>query len=219
MDLAWLGSMPQAVATAFAACVAWKISNNWRRQEIGKRRQAVAEEALLIVSQVSESLRRVRQPMVWAGEMVDDAGKSHEGDVGVYHAMRRRMKQHQADFDAIQRAILITDVHFGKAASQSIREIIPLVNRVMVASDMLADRNASGYELPFRRQLEADRHAMVGGGRTDPLGDAMQKIVDKTKALLQPHMRMPGERDPDAPVLTRWQRLRMRLPFSQPRAQ
>lgn len=65
-----LGSVPQAVAIPIPAIVTLRVSHNWKRQEIGKRRQAIAEEVLTFVYRFAHALEDVRETMVWAGEMV-----------------------------------------------------------------------------------------------------------------------------------------------------
>nr|WP_294547820.1 hypothetical protein [uncultured Rhodopila sp.] len=194
MNFAVLGSVPQALATVIAATVAWRVSQNWRRQEVGKRRQAVAEEALTTVYQVVAAIDHVRHPMVWAGEMVREDVQL-TGNEGTYYAIQKRIQQHKDTFAALNRAVLITEVHFGNHAAQQIREFYSFINRVISANDILGSMDQRS-EPELRRNLECERQSRPGN---DQLGDQMKAATERVRATLIPHMRMPGEIDPDAP--------------------
>lgn len=194
MRLTDLGSVPQAFATLVAAGVAWRVSQNWKRQEISKRRQAVAEEALTTVYQFVNALEHVRQPMVWAGEMVKD-GVQLSGEEGVHYAIRKRLQEHKDTFAALNRAFLITEVHFGKKAAQQVREFYSFLNTVVMANDMLGASMAHG-DPDLKRKLERERQTYPG---QDELGDKIKAATERVRTTLKPHMRMPGEVDPDAP--------------------
>lgn len=198
MDLTFLdGVLQQATATVIAATVAWHVSQNWRRQEVGKRRQAVAEEALLTVHKVACALESIRSPWIWPGEMIKDDAPLN-GEEGTHYAIQKRLLQHKDAFAELNRAILMTEVHFGRNAAHQIREFYSFINTVVMANDECAWPMAKKFEPDHKRELERQRQRPLHPG-DDKLGDEIKATTERIRTILMPHMRMPGEIDPDAP--------------------
>lgn len=192
MRLTDLGSVPQAVATLIAAMVALRVSRNWKRQEIGKRRQAVAEEILTTVYQFVSALDDVRRPMVWPSEMVRD-GIQLSDDEGIRYAIRKRLMEHHDTFSALDKAIVIAEVHFGRRAAQQIQDFRVFPTSLLFAENLLGGVKPPGYDPDFWLKLQYQSRP------PDKLGDRIEAATERVRVILMPHMRMPGETDPDAP--------------------
>lgn len=118
------------------------------------------------------------------------------GDDDVRYAIHKRILDHKDTFSALDRAVVITEVHFVKNAARQIREFRCFLNAVVLANGRLGGTTTRGYDPDIRLKLERQRQSYPG---EDEMGDKIKAATERVRVVLRPHMRMPGEADPDAP--------------------
>jgi hypothetical protein len=218
MDLSSLGSIPQAVATVFAAGVALYVSRNWRRQEVGKRRQMVAEEALLTAYEAKRAIDAMRMPHIFNSELEEATGArllapgEHSPWLAVPVATRR-YERHRAIWAKLEGAALLVSVHFGASAStpmaQLHRQARLVISEIVAGLEPEIDRAAKAKS-SIPDPVLGYRWRPDGLMSRDPEDEKIRQTVSAIEQNLKPHLRMPGERDPDAPCHGWWGKLRRR---------
>ena len=113
----------------------------------------------------------------------------------------------EADFSSLRRAVLLTEAHFGESAARPLRDLFLIRGKVEAAVEMLSAPDSGDYEPGFKAQLRDEAMAMPRPGRPDIVGDEIRQAVVQVEAKLRPHLRLPGEPDPDRLVQRRWYRL------------
>lgn len=198
-DTNWVQAATPVVAACIAGGVALHVSGVWRKQLVAKRRQEVAEEALLAAYNFEKALERIRWAVIPNQEAVDDNGERSD-KLGTYYAVRRRIEKAKPELEALDRAVLLVDAHFGRHVSRPLRDLQLMLDRVYSANSRLAAYEAEGKEMPdhsvFMR-LKRDRTCLDTPEFPDEISRKANAAMHLAEANLKKHLRLPGEFDPE----------------------
>jgi hypothetical protein len=124
MDFTWLGSIPSAVATIIASIIALYISFQWRAQEIGKRRRAVAEEALVAAHEFALSVRMMKTTWILPAALkLQEKGEAI--DENLFLKLKDRwVKEHEGCTIRLQKSRFLLLGYFGEDVSRLVEKML-----------------------------------------------------------------------------------------------
>ena len=186
-----------AVAIAVAAGVAvWGI-NSWRRESVGRRRQEIAEEAIVAVYTVRDNIRAARSPFSSGGE-----GSSRRREVGessetqeasakqaakdALYAPLERLNNKSDDFSALYKAQLRFVAYFGKQAETPFKSIKEARDRIYIAGDMLIRNFDAQDEITSVEKEGWRKDLMWMGEKNDELGRLVDTAVEQLESICRP---------------------------------
>ena len=191
-----------SIATVY---IGWTGLSAWKKQIVGARRIALAEETMLIIHQVANIIQRARFGMAFGPEGQTWPGREHEpNDLirdqkdGVYAPMERLFR-HQ---DKLEKMELIRDkcivVFDDPHLIEVFNEFRGIVGEMRVATNMLFENiqnmNRPGYGESDQINAEMKKDKAViwcipSNTNPDPIQKRLDEAVDKARTVLALHLR------------------------------
>lgn len=154
-----------AIIAGWGLWIAQAGLRKWQTEEPGKRKLAVAEEALRLTYAVERALQHVRSSLVHSAELVVERdGKPVQ--ISPYEAMLNRYDTHLDLLRKFRDHRALYGVYYGREAMKDFDEISLLVNEIVVDIDHLRQYDGREASVEERYRL-ADIRAKIRLGSAD----------------------------------------------------
>lgn len=173
------------VSTIIATGTAYLGFYQWRRELIGKKRAEIAEKAIVLSSQLRDTINWVRSPMSYRDEGKTrplGAGESEDkrdSQKDEYYVKTERLLARRALYEELQDISYLFHAYFGDAAQQhfdtlfkTCNTIYSHVNLAISYSSKDPDRFPSNQRL-----LEKCEAVLYGGGEDDKITEEIASAV------------------------------------------
>jgi hypothetical protein len=188
----------QAAATFGGLGVAWWGVNQWRREQVGKRKAELAEEALALVYQAQEVFDFVRSPLSYKGE---GASRQQSSVESAQEKERRdaefvpfeRLNSYKEFFIDVQRIRPRLEAYYGKLGFDPLHRILELRTELMLAIEELSDLGDDFHHLQGddlvrhqtrRKELRSVKWKTSSG--TDAFDEQLRKLKLDADAVFKP---------------------------------
>lgn len=197
----WL-KVAETVAIIVASGTAIYGIDSWRRELRGKRRYELAEETLSLFYKVKDVISAIRSPLGHTGE-----GQSRPASPGedpeekksrdLAYSLWERYLKHEETFNRLRTLRYECMAIFGKEAAGPFDDLNKIVQKFVVAVDMLGyawgRMNQIGLAAPYEEIESLEKivkeHRAVfweGMGKPDPIIEIASHMIDEAEKLCVP---------------------------------
>ncbi|NOG69795.1 hypothetical protein [Roseicella sp. DB1501] len=211
MDFGWLpGTLSQIAtvtlsqaATLIGTAVAWQISQKWKAQEIGKRKQAVAEQAVLSINQFYAAMVLVREPIFMSDIVAIAAADGRDTLQGqdFYKLFDYRIAKHEVLMAKFEEARFLVRLYYGKKFEALMVRISlyrsitknEMFEAMIICADKYGEKRKEFHQgVYYAMVLERWRD----GVGPDPMLDEIRAHITELENLLISDLRIGTERRP-----------------------
>jgi hypothetical protein len=214
MDFAWfstwtadgvtaVGTMLQGIFVGAATVGGFLAFNNWKREQIGRRKMEVAEEALALMYEVQDAFRLIRSRHISRAEAVtigeETVADFERGDSLLFYRMP--LKRIEKYYELFQRAYSFRPkvrVLLGISASAQLSSLLKvrkdvedsaemLLSMMKLLQDRVTDRDEADMR-QFLSELRADVLASANE-ENDPIMKKVNHAVKEMERITRPHLK------------------------------
>ena len=186
----------EALSVTFAALVAWKGIDAWRKEMIGRRKSEIAEETLAVFYETKEVFKDIRSPLTYSAEAEDrpkaegesDSEKRKRDTFFIPIARTIRHKEHFARLRTLKYKFM---AYFGAESSKPFDTIFSIKHSIVVDAEMLAEEDAyDPYEKDFKKNLKMT----IGWGlsKDDTIRNQIDEAINAIEAICGSYLQERG---------------------------